>query len=163
MGVWGTFLCWPSRLKYNNTATLASLFTQRATREVARTCYTLFFKKGLQLNHGCAPWHVRVARRIDALQRDGALAAAVDVMERATQPMQLMQLGVLVGTSWSASATFAGSVSGVLVIFFLFFITGFNGFTTDKHAQRLLVACQAHANRACDRAPRCVLRVCAKA
>lgn len=157
MGVWGTFLCWPSRLKYNNTATLARLFTQRATREVARTCYTLFFKKGLQLNPGCAPWHVRVARRIDALQRDGALAAAVDVMERATQPMQLMQLGVLVGTSWNASATFAGGVSGVLVI------TGFNGFTTDKHAQRLLVACQAHANRACDRAPRCVLRVCAKA
>jgi len=44
--------------------TLARVFIQNATKEVARTCYKIRFKAVLQMNLKWAPWYVLVVRQL---------------------------------------------------------------------------------------------------
>lgn len=131
----------------NKGVTLARFFIQRATRFVARTCYKFFFEQVLRLNAKWAPWHVHVAQRITSMVPANDWPPADAAFARATQEVQQMRDGVLVGITLDFSATLTGGVCDALVD------VGFTGFTADQHALRLLFGCQAHAHRLCGRAP----------
>jgi len=130
----------------NKCMTLARFFIQRATRQVARTCYKLFFHEVLKINPNWAPWHVLVARKLPVVDPslDGPPAAAV---RQATELVQKMNQGVLVGVTLDFSASLAGGICDALED------VGFDEFDADGHAGNILFGCKAHANRVCDRAP----------
>jgi len=131
----------------NNGMTLARFFIQRATRQVARTCYKLFFHEVLKINPNWAPWHVLVARKLQVVDSslDGPRAAAV--VRQATELVQKMNQGVLVGVTLDVSASLAGGICDALED------VGFDEFDADGHARNILFGCKAHANRVCDPAP----------
>jgi len=98
----------------NKGMTPARFFIQRATRRVARTCYKLFFHEVLKMNTNWAPWHVLVARKLPvvASSLDGPPAAAV--VRQATELVQMMNQGVLVGVTLDFSASLAGGICDAL-------------------------------------------------
>lgn len=131
----------------NKGVTLARFFIQRATRQVARTCYKIFFLEVLKINPAWAPWHVLVMRQVSVINPtlDGAPSAAV--IQEATENVRRMTRGVLVGVTLDFSASLAGGLCDALED------VGFDDFTVDEHARSILFGCTAHAHRVCDRAP----------
>ena len=94
----------------NKGMRLARVFIQRATRQVVPTCYILFFQEVLKINPDWAPWHVLVARKLPVVDPslDGPPAAAV--VRQATELVQQMNQGVLVGVTLDFSASLPGGV-----------------------------------------------------
>ncbi|KAK1861849.1 hypothetical protein I4F81_004429 [Pyropia yezoensis] len=131
----------------NKGVTLARFFIQRATRQVARTCYRLFFQKILKINPAWAPWNVLVQRELSVVDPslDGVPSAAV--VEKATESVRRMKRGVLVGITLDFLASLTGGLCDALED------VGFDEFSVDDHARNILFGCKAHANRVCDRAP----------
>ncbi|KAK1866180.1 hypothetical protein I4F81_008700 [Pyropia yezoensis] len=131
----------------NKGVTLARFFIQRATQDVARTCYKLFFQEVLKINPRWAPWHVLVLRQLSVINPtlDGAPSAAV--LQLATENVRRMSCSVLVGVTMDFSASLAGGLCDALED------VGFDEFSVDEHAQSILFGCKAHAHRVCERAP----------
>jgi len=131
----------------NKGITLAPFFIQRATRQVARTCYKLFFHAVLKINLNLAPWHVLVARKLPVvyLSLDGPPAAAV--VCQATELIREMNQGVLVDVTLDFVASLAGGICDALEDI------GLDKFDADGHAKNIIFGCKARANRVCDRAP----------
>ena len=131
----------------NKCMTLARFFIQRATRQVARTCYKLFFHEVLKINPNWAPWHVLVARKLPVVDPSLEGPPAAAVVRQAMELVQKMNQGVLVGVTLDFSTFLAGGICDALED------VGFDEFDADGHARNILFGCKAHANRVCDRAP----------
>ena len=131
----------------NKGITLARFFIQKATKEVARMCYEIFFKEVLRINPDWAPWHVLIVRQLSVVAPDTDGAPSEAIVRQATDTVQRMKRGVLVGVTMVFSASLAGGLCDALEN------VGFEEFDADGHARNILFGCQAHANRVCDRAP----------